>query len=563
MKTPETIQAPILITCLLIAIIVATLPVDVRAADGTSIEEAVALGEKGELEKAISALESITEAEPENFDALAWLGLYTGMSAGRTSDYMKAGQLIMQSFGLLDKAVALDGDNPRGYLFRGIMGVNVPDFLGRLDGGIKDLEKATELFSSSSSDESTQGLMTALTNLNEGYAKKGDYAGQRKTLKMIVKTAPGSDTAIKAEETLSGLPIAEEKPVVPPDILAPSEKDDSDIAILKRKATASPEDSAVLFELGKALYSKEKYSEAAEFFKLVIKFDDTDPEAWKLLSLSIAMSAEVGYNEKIYEDTDYRSRLALESMTFMDKAVALSPEDMDLRLQRGVFGIMFPFFLGKFEQGIEDLKMVEASESPESMKAEALYYLGEAKKREALRYWIRISKEFQGTDAEKMVYESMRPKVARLDREKLEAPFVKIDFILGFQDELAPQTAIWIEDGNGKYVTTIYVSGFAGYVKENQVTLPAWARESGFEDVDAVTSASIDIGHHIYTWDLKDRNGKKVKKGDYIVKIETSHWPSMKYQIVESAVSLKKKGYNNIVQEGDFIPWLEVSYIDK
>ncbi|MCK4537279.1 MAG: DUF2271 domain-containing protein [Candidatus Krumholzibacteria bacterium] len=550
-------------TCTLLAVMVAVLSVPIEAADGTSLEEAVKLGESGELGKAMTALESIIEAEPENSDALAYLGLYTGMSAGSTKDYMEAGRLTMESFGLLDKAIALDENNSLAYLFRGIMGVNVPGFLGRLDGGIKDLEKAAQFYSTGSSKESMTALITALSTLSDGYAKKGDIAGQRKALESIVKTIPGSEKAAKAEKALSGLPAVETKPEKTPDILVPSEKDAQDISVLKKKAADNPKDATTLLELGKTLYSKEDYSGAAEVLKLFVELDDTDPEAWKMLSFSVAMAAEIGYDENIYEDTDYRSRLALESITFMDRAVALSPEDLELRLQRGIFGIMFPFFLGKFEQGVEDLKMVEASEVPESMKAEALYYLGEAKQREALRYWIRISKEFKGTDAEKMVYETMRPKVARLDLEEQETPFVKIDFILGYQDELPPQTAIWIEDGDGKYIATIYVSGFAGYVKENQVTLPAWARGSGFENVDAVTGASIDIGHHIYTWDLKDHNGEKVRKGKYIIIVETSHWPSMKYQIVKSPISVRKKENNNIVQEGDFIPWLEVSYIDK
>lgn len=102
-----------------------------------------------------------------------------------------------------------------------------------------------------------------------------------------------------------------------------------------------------------------------------------------------------------------------------------------------------------------------------------------------------------------------------------------IDFILGFGDELAPQTAVWIEDAQGTYVKTVYVSGFSGYVKEVQVTLPKWAKSSEFQGVDAVTSVSIDCGGHQYVWDMTDWSGKPVKPGSYTVCIEISFRPSM------------------------------------
>jgi hypothetical protein len=140
---------------------------------------------------------------------------------------------------------------------------------------------------------------------------------------------------------------------------------------------------------------------------------------------------------------------------------------------------------------------------------------------------------------------------------------VTIDFVLGFQDELPPQTAIWIEDASGNFVKTLYVSGFAGFVKERQITLPIWAQASNFDDADAITAASIDIGHHIYVWDLRDHEGGKVASGQYTVKVEVSHWPSMQYQVAEAAIELGKKEARTIVEEGHFIPYLEVTYYPR
>ena len=138
-----------------------------------------------------------------------------------------------------------------------------------------------------------------------------------------------------------------------------------------------------------------------------------------------------------------------------------------------------------------------------------------------------------------------------------------IDFVLGFRDELAPQTAVWVETENGEFVKTVYVSGFSGFAKEKQVNLPMWRNSSQFIDVDGVTGASIDVGQHIYIWDLHDFSGKKLKSGNYIVKVEVAYWPSMQYQLATAKIKLTKKKAHVLVEEGNLIPWLGVKYYPK
>ena len=135
-----------------------------------------------------------------------------------------------------------------------------------------------------------------------------------------------------------------------------------------------------------------------------------------------------------------------------------------------------------------------------------------------------------------------------------------VDFVLGFQDELAPQTVVWIEDKNENFIKTVYVSGFSGYAKEKQINLPQWSNASNFTDVDGVTAASIDVGHHIYVWDLKDHKGNTVKKGEYTVKIEVSYWPSMEYQMVSVPLNISNKNKKSVKEEGNLIPYAEVKY---
>jgi hypothetical protein len=94
-----------------------------------------------------------------------------------------------------------------------------------------------------------------------------------------------------------------------------------------------------------------------------------------------------------------------------------------------------------------------------------------------------------------------------------------------------------------------------------QVVLPVWASTSKFTDADAITGASIDVGEHMYAWDLMDMSGTAVPPGTYVIKVETHYWPSMKYQMVEAAVGVGAAEERVVVEEGDFIPFLEVRYL--
>jgi hypothetical protein len=108
-----------------------------------------------------------------------------------------------------------------------------------------------------------------------------------------------------------------------------------------------------------------------------------------------------------------------------------------------------------------------------------------------------------------------------------------------------------------------YISGFSTNAKEVQVHLPKYAKSSKFSDIDAVTGASIDLGHHEYVWNLTDSFGDKVKKDEYVVKIEDCHWFHIKYQLVEVLIKIGKKEEKVIVEEGKSIPYFEVTYYPK
>ncbi|UCE05221.1 MAG: DUF2271 domain-containing protein, partial [bacterium] len=294
--------------------------------------------------------------------------------------------------------------------------------------------------------------------------------------------------------------------------------------------------------------------------KKAIEIDSTNVDAYKFLIETLGHLAEKGYDKRIYNDTDLRSKLAFEVAEYAEKAVKIDSNNPELRLLRGSIGVMMPFFVGKLEQGIADLKFVTESDASKELKAEALFWLGYAHQKKATTYWIKVITDYSKTDASQLAFQTMRPAIKHFDPDKHKAPFLAIDFVLGFRDELPPQTAVWIEDKDGKFVKTVYVSGFSGFAKEKQANLSNWADASDFSDADAVTAASIDVGHHIYTWDLKDYKGNQVKVGDFVVRVEVAYWPSMEYQSISANVKIGKQGSRVVVEEGNLIPYLEVRY---
>jgi hypothetical protein len=270
--------------------------------------------------------------------------------------------------------------------------------------------------------------------------------------------------------------------------------------------------------------------------------------------------ADKGYDERIYEDTDLRSKLAFDIVEIVDKALEIAPDDLELRLARGSIGVAMPFFVGKLDQAVKDLELIQSSDAPDDIKAEAIFWLGYAYQKKATTKWIEVITEYSESYASQMAFESMRPNINRVDFTKQRKPFLMVNFVLGFRDELPPQSAVWIEDVNGKYIKTLYVSGFSGFVKDRQAHLSEWAESSQFKNVDAVTAASINVGEHNYVWDLKDSEGKKIMGGEYVIKIEAAYWPSMEYQFSSAKIKIGKEDSQIIVKEGNIIPYIEVKY---
>jgi tetratricopeptide (TPR) repeat protein len=523
------------------------------------VNQAERYREAGDLDQAAAVMETATAEYPDSAIAYAYLGLYKGTQAGRTDNFMQAGKLVSESFAMLNKALEIDPENPRAHLYRGIMAVNVPDFFGLLDSGIEDLEFVTAAYRKAPDKVPTELALSAYNLLGDAYLKKRDKDAARQAWDSIIELAPGTPSAEAAQRNIDDLSArATAQPQqVRPDLAGLSTEQ------LEVEAGSHPGDADVWAALGKAQIDAGDYHQAEASLRKAVGLDSLNAAAYKWLAL--AMSYSVGgdelYDERIHEDTDWATNIAFETVKNIDRAVALAPDDMEARLIRGIIGVNFPFFVGKLDQGIEDLQMVMQSDVPDSARAEAEYWLGFGYQKKGLSLWTKVIGEDPDQAAARLALRSMRPRIAKFDPSQYPKPLVMVDFVLGFMDDLPPQTAVWVESEDGRFIRTLYVSGFSGHAKEVQVVLPVWASTSKFADADAVTGASIDTGEHIYVWDLKDASGNEVKPGSYVVKVEAHFWPSMKYQMASGTIEVGGVEKRVVVEEGDFVPYLEIRYV--
>ncbi len=523
------------------------------------ITEADKLQKSGNLDQAITTMEEAVKEYPENSMAYTQLGNFISMRV-RSAEFQDMFVLCSQAFENWNKAIELDPYNVMARSLRGGWGIGLPKFAGMLEIGIADQEFLISMLERSPSPEAQQQLIGVYMQLGEGYQKLKEFDKAKDAWNKVIELLPESDYAQSAQAKINKLTDVENQIE---EYLESKGPDGQIIVTLNEKLEQDHENTSLLIELGNAYNDEGKYEKAEEVLQKAISIDPQNIGAYKALLVSVQNMAASGYDIMVSIDTDYRTDLAFQVMHVLDQAVEIAPDDIGLRLQRGIGGIEMPFFVGKLDQSINDLNIITESDVPDSIKAEAKYWLGVAYQRKSMSYWIEVASDFEDSQVAQWVYQRLDPDIQHFDVKDYKTPVVSIDFIMGFTDELPPQTAVWIEDSDGNFVKTIYISGFSANAKEVQVHLPKYAKSSKFKDVDAVTGASIDLGHHIYTWDVKDSFGNKVKNGEYIVKVEVCHWPHVKYQLVQAPIKIGKKENQSIVEEGKLLPYLEVTYYPK
>ena len=120
------------------------------------------------------------------------------------------------------------------------------------------------------------------------------------------------------------------------------------------------------------------------------------------------------------------------------------------------------------------------------------------------------------------------------------------------------QFAAWIEDTQGKYIKTLYVTKWTsngGYSKR-PATIPVWVKKADPSkmtkpQIDAVSAATPQTGTVTFTWDGTDSKGAALPTGDYVLVIEgTLRWENQVYYRVP--ISLGK---------GPMTPKVNVEYV--
>lgn len=292
------------------------------------IKQATIQNQAGKPDQAATLMEQALQQFPDNATAYAYLGLYRGIQSGTTKNYAEAGELIQVAFEKLNKAVELDPNNPVARLNRGILSVSVPTFFGKLDQGIHDLETLLHFEQLSPGKIKQEMLVTTFQFLAQGYEKKGNSPQAISAWQNVIKLAPQSELAKTAEKQIATLSAA-------PSPATSKTQSASATESLQSPSNPSPGDSLLLVESGKAQFEAGNLEQAQRLLREAIRLDSTNVEAYKYLIRTTERIADQGYDDRIYHDTDFRTRLAFEISHLADKAVAIAPNDPELRLMRG------------------------------------------------------------------------------------------------------------------------------------------------------------------------------------------------------------------------------------
>ena len=533
------------------------------SAQTIDLEESITLARKlqaeGKLKQAIEVMEQAVESHPASGEAYLHLGLAwgaLGQHGGNTGDFAAAMQGVNEGFAAFNRAAELDPGNLDVHLTYGAWGINVPSFFNKLHEGVDHLETALQLAQELSDPDAVAKQTNIYGLLGQGYKLQDRYAEARDAFSNVLKRI---ETGESAETARTELKFLEGKETVAENVEeGPSSPE---IRKLEKTIAESPEDFDLLYALGRAYFEQEAWPRATATLKKAMKVNPNHAEAQFLLATAVAMDASMGYDDRVYVNTDVRTHLAMEGARQAERAYELDPDNPEVSIFYAAMLVEMPFFVGGIEKGIALLEaLAEDDRVSESIREEALYRVGFAYRKKGHAVWMKMLKDYPGSDQIQNVYEEYGLRESSNSSGPVSGERAVITFHLGFMDELPPQTGLWVEDAEGRFVRTLYVSGFSGFAKEKQVNLPEWAKSSSFE-TDGTTTASIEWGKNVFVWDLKDRKGRRIKNGKYRIRLETAWWPSMKYG--RSAIEIEiGKETEKTVEKPPFIPRLHIQVLE-
>ncbi len=520
-----------------------------------AVSDAEALQKQGQFKEAVDLLKEAVKNEPDSPAAHLELGKAWGAWMQNANDMTIMMTNLSEVFVEMGKAVELDPNYIDARVNLGIWGIMVPPFLNKLDLGVENLEAARDLLKTGADADPELGAVV-YRFLGQGYKQQGKTDAAKDAWKKVLALAPEGEHAKAATEGLKSLETA----VITPEKKTPA-KDSQAVADLKKKLEKSPEDFGLLYALGKAYYDEGLWVESQAALKNAVEKRPDDFDAVLLLGKAYMNDAAREYDERIHADTNLRTGLAFETVKMFEKAYELKPDNLETRLLFGISAVQMPFFVNRHDEGIAVLdKVANDASLPDSMRAEALYWMGYGLRKKGNAVWMQMAKKFPGSGQMDQVFSEYGLRESGEETAAIKGEKVLVTFHLGFMEELAPQTGVWVEDADGKFVKTLYVSGFSGYAKEAQVNLQDWAKKSAFE-TDGTTAASIDWGRHTYVWDLKDHQGKRVKDGTYSIQVEVSWWPGMKYGRASAEIKVGASPDKVKTSKAPYLPLILVQYV--
>jgi len=518
------------------------------------LQEAQSHFDAKDIEQAITTMELAANEHPKSSIAYAKLGDYISEKGQRYVDFFT---ILPRAFAMWDTAVILDPENLDARYSRGSWGTYVPQALGQLEKAIVDLEFVITALEETADITIKEKFLDAYSYLADGYRKNWEFHKAKETYKKVIEINPDTPSAKRAQQYIDDIVhfenwLYEKEKEKPPD--------SPEVIELRNYVDAHPNDINKLLMLGNTYLEANKDEEAVEIFERAVAADSLSIKAHKMLAFAFKRAYAQGYDPRISMDHNYLTDGVFRVLKVLDRAVFIAPDDMELKLMRAQIGLEMFFFPGRREQAIEDLQTMIRSDASEMIKSAARYELGRAHQKQATSNWLKAINEYPNMPFTDSIFNELQASIPDVDFSRYKSPAAIVSFVMAFRDELPPQSVVWVETKDGTFVKTIYVSGFTGYARAKG-RLPQWQASSDFFDVDAVTGASIDMGHHVFVWDLKNALGERVKPGDYLIKVEVTFWPSRQYQCVVALISIGEKEESVIVREGNLIPYLEVRYL--
>lgn len=142
--------------------------------------------ENSNISKAVEIMEEANDKYPDNADVLSVYALMLSRQAGQVN-FLKAGMISSKAEKTFEKALTLEPNHKNAILWRGILRVNLPKFLGKLDKGIADLEKTF-----SKADFNNDDYLVSSYFLGHAYLKKDDSERAKEFFNNVIREGDSS-----------------------------------------------------------------------------------------------------------------------------------------------------------------------------------------------------------------------------------------------------------------------------------------------------------------------------------------------------------------------------------